>query len=30
MHHGELLAFGSPDDVVSDAAVQAAYLGEPL
>lgn len=30
MHHGALLAVGSPDDVMSNADVQAAYLGEAL
>ena len=30
MHHGALLAFDSPDVVMRDETVQAAYLGEPL
>jgi branched-chain amino acid transport system ATP-binding protein len=30
MHHGALLAFGSPDDVMADETVQTAYLGDPL
>ncbi|HTR91427.1 MAG TPA: ABC transporter ATP-binding protein [Trebonia sp.] len=30
LHHGELLACGSPDEVMSDDTVQSAYLGEPL
>jgi len=30
MHHGTLLACDIPEKVMSDAAVQAAYLGEPL
>jgi ABC-type branched-subunit amino acid transport system ATPase component len=30
MHHGALLALGAPDRVTADAAVQDAYLGEPL
>ena len=30
MHHGALLAFDTPDVVMSDEAVQTAYLGEPL
>jgi branched-chain amino acid transport system ATP-binding protein len=30
MHHGALLAFDTPDVVMQDATVQAAYLGEPL
>ena len=30
MHHGSLLAFDSPEVVMSDETVQAAYLGEPL
>lgn len=30
MHHGELLAMGTPKDVMADAAVQQAYLGETV
>jgi branched-chain amino acid transport system ATP-binding protein len=30
MHHGALLACGTPEKVMADAEVQAAYLGEPL
>lgn len=30
MHHGELLAVGTPDAVMADPAVQSAYLGEPV
>lgn len=30
MHHGALLAIGSPDEVMADETVQSAYLGEPL
>ena len=30
LHHGELLAVGSPDEVTSDDRVQEAYLGEAL
>jgi ABC-type branched-chain amino acid transport systems, ATPase component len=30
MHHGSLLALGTPDEVMADATVQAAYLGEAL
>lgn len=30
MHHGRLLACGSPDQVMADAAVQEAYLGDVL
>ena len=30
LHHGELLACGSPADVMADDTVQDAYLGEPL
>ncbi len=30
MHHGQVLAIGSPTDVMANADVQAAYLGEPL
>jgi branched-chain amino acid transport system ATP-binding protein len=30
MHHGALLAFDRPEVVMSDQAVQTAYLGEPL
>jgi branched-chain amino acid transport system ATP-binding protein len=30
MHHGALLAFDTPQQVMDDATVQAAYLGEPL
>ena len=30
MHHGALLALGTPEAVVGDATVQEAYLGEPL
>ena len=30
MHHGALLAFDSPEVVMRDETVQAAYLGEPL
>ena len=29
-HHGQLLACGTPDEVMADATVQGAYLGEPL
>lgn len=30
LHHGELLAYGDPESVMADQAVQDAYLGEPL
>jgi len=30
MHHGALLACDTPEAVMADAEVQAAYLGEPL
>jgi branched-chain amino acid transport system ATP-binding protein len=30
MHHGALLAFDTPERVMADETVQAAYLGEPL
>jgi branched-chain amino acid transport system ATP-binding protein len=30
MHHGRLLAVGSPDEVMGDERVQSAYLGEPI
>lgn len=30
IHHGQLLAIGSPGDVTSDDRVQQAYLGEAL
>src|SRR5262249_41962829 len=30
MHHGSLLAVGTPDEVMANAAVQEAYLGEAL
>lgn len=30
MHHGALLALGSPEQVMADPTVQDAYLGEPL
>jgi branched-chain amino acid transport system ATP-binding protein len=30
MHQGKLLAVDTPDRVMADATVQAAYLGEPL
>ncbi|MGY3567050.1 ABC transporter ATP-binding protein [Sinomonas sp. RB5] len=30
MHHGRLLAIGTPDAVMADDTVQAAYLGEPV
>jgi branched-chain amino acid transport system ATP-binding protein len=30
LHHGELLAIGTPDDVTANASVQSAYLGEQL
>jgi len=30
LHHGQLLACGAPEDVMSDETVQGAYLGEPL
>lgn len=30
LHHGRLLAVGSPDEVTADATVQQAYLGEEL
>ncbi|MBC7724397.1 MAG: ABC transporter ATP-binding protein [Burkholderiaceae bacterium] len=30
MHHGKLLAWGTPGEVMADAAVQGAYLGDPL
>lgn len=30
LHHGELLAVGSPDEVMNNATVQTAYLGEAL
>ena len=30
MHHGALLACARPDEVMADATVQSAYLGESL
>jgi len=30
MHHGALIALGSPDDVIANQVVQTAYMGEPL
>ena len=30
MHHGALLAFDTPQKVMDNETVQAAYLGEPL
>ena len=30
MHHGSLLAFDTPENVMADPTVQSAYLGEPL
>jgi branched-chain amino acid transport system ATP-binding protein len=30
MHHGALLAVGTPAEVMADATVQSAYLGEEL
>lgn len=30
MHHGELLAFGTPSEITANPAVQSAYLGDPL
>ncbi len=30
MHHGSLLAFDTPENVMADETVQTAYLGEPL
>jgi branched-chain amino acid transport system ATP-binding protein len=30
MHHGRLLALDTPERVMADEEVQAAYLGEPL
>jgi branched-chain amino acid transport system ATP-binding protein len=30
MHHGALLAIGTPEKVMADPTVQDAYLGEPL
>ena len=30
LHHGELLAIGTPNEVTANAIVQSAYLGEPL
>ncbi len=30
LHHGQLLAHGTPDEVMADETVQGAYLGEPL
>ena len=30
MHHGALLAFDEPDEVMANETVQTAYLGEPL
>ncbi|WP_308287166.1 ABC transporter ATP-binding protein [Actinomadura parmotrematis] len=30
MHHGRLLALGTPGEVMADSVVQEAYLGEPL
>jgi branched-chain amino acid transport system ATP-binding protein len=30
MHHGSLLAVGTPAEVMADATVQSAYLGEEL
>jgi branched-chain amino acid transport system ATP-binding protein len=30
LHHGELLAFGTPKDIMRDERVQSAYLGAPL
>ena len=30
MHHGALLAFDTPENVMADPTVQSAYLGEPL
>ncbi len=30
LHHGQLLACGTPEDVMADETVQGAYLGEPL
>jgi branched-chain amino acid transport system ATP-binding protein len=30
LHHGRLLAYGTPGDVMADETVQGAYLGDPL
>ena len=30
MHHGRLLAIDTPENVMRNAEVQAAYVGEPL
>jgi len=30
MHHGSLIAVGEPDEIIANATVQTAYMGEPL